>query len=78
MNHDSIKIPYDMKCASCNHDASKHWYSSYGKLWSGDCQSCQDMAGVVFYPVCHEFKWDNLNYVEIVAEHREQNSEYLI
>jgi hypothetical protein len=72
VNHGDLHIPYDMKCADCQHIASHHWYSGKGKLWSGDCQSCIDMDGTMFpYPICREFKWDNLNYVEALAEHRE-------
>lgn len=78
MTYKDIKIPYDMKCANCNHTASDHWWSYHGQLSNGNCASCmiKDINSSMF--ICHTFIFDNLNYVEIVAEHREQNSEYLI
>jgi hypothetical protein len=75
MNHGDVPIPYDMKCASCPHTASAHWYSDNGTLWTGHCWECQDMAGIVFYPICTYFKFDNLNYIEVIAERREQEKD---
>jgi hypothetical protein len=72
VNHEDIKIPYDMKCANCQHTASDHWWSYGGQLQNGECHACigKDIHSPMF--MCYEFKWDNLNYVEVMASRREQ------
>jgi hypothetical protein len=77
VNYGDLHIPHDMKCASCQHDASDHWVSMRGIIYQGECRGCQEASYKVtgkinIFWVCYEFKWDNLNYIEVMAERREQ------
>jgi hypothetical protein len=69
MIHEGIQIPYNMKCATCNHYASDHWYSDRKIIWEGPCSECTSIIGWSF--PCVQFKFDNLNYIEKVAERKQ-------
>jgi len=62
-----------MKCGGCQHDASDHWASWNGVVVAaGTCYSCIKEQPTCNFGHCASFKFDNLNYVEVMAERREQ------
>lgn len=74
MNHGDVHIPYDMKCGNCGHDASDHWVS-YNKVIvsAGRCYACASNSRIAaFGEICTTFKFDNLNYIEIMSARKEQ------
>jgi len=73
MKYESLFVPYDMKCGECQHAASDHWASWNGfVVAAGTCYSCMREQSHCNFEHCRAFKFDNLNYIEVVAERREQ------
>ena len=72
MNYGDIHIPHDMKCGNCQHNASAHWGSYDGVIVDIICYKCIFDDASSAEKVCLTFKFDNLNYIEKMAERKEQ------